>query len=446
MTTLAPSHTGALPGALDVLRRTPWWAAVLGIWAASRLVTTSILLSFAARQGENAWTAANPGYLDFARLWDAHWYYIISVVGYPSEIPRDENGLAGESAWAFMPVYPGLIRIGMALTGDTSPQGFAAVAVTISVAASAVAALLFFRLCRRWLSAGTALLATTLLCVAPLSPIYQVGYAESLHLALLFGALILVLDRRWVLLPVVVTVMALTRPSGLAFALLLALVWGWRWFTRADEPFPPLERVRLGLAAVIAGLAGLAWPGIVALGTGELRGYLETELAWRRPYIGEGELLPFMPWVEGAGWWGGQVWWPNLPLAGVPFSGGEVLGVSILIGMLALAALAFHLPAMRRMPLELRFWLIAYALYLLAVFFPQSSTFRLLVPLAPALGAIALGIASVGTGRVGARWSPSTARAVRVALAALAIALGIAGQVAWVHIGWWVDGYDWTPP
>jgi hypothetical protein len=31
-------------------------------------------------------------------------------------------------------------------------------------------------------------------------------------------------------------------------------------------------------------------------------------------------------------------------------------------------------------------------------------------------------------------------------LAALAIALGIAGQVGWVHIAWWVDGYDWTPP
>ena len=31
-------------------------------------------------------------------------------------------------------------------------------------------------------------------------------------------------------------------------------------------------------------------------------------------------------------------------------------------------------------------------------------------------------------------------------LAVLAIAIGIAGQVLWVHLGWWVDAYDWTPP
>lgn len=428
------------------MRRLPWWVGVLGIWGASRLVTTGILLSFAARQGENAWTGASPGYLDFARLWDAHWYYIIAAVGYPSEIPRDENGLAGESAWAFMPVYPGLVRIGMALTGDSSAQGFAAVAVTISVLASAVAALLFFVLARRWLSAGTALLATALFCVAPLSPILQVAYAESLHLALLLGALILVLDRQWVVLPFVVTIMALTRPSGLAFALLLALVWGWRWMRRRDEPFETVERVRLGAAAVVAGLAGLAWPGIVALSTGELRGYLDTELAWRRPYIGDVELLPFTPWVQGAQWWAGEQWWPEPLIAGVPWSTGAVLGPVILLAVLALCAAAFALPAMRRMPIELRFWIVAYALYLLAVFFPQSSTFRLLVPVAPVLGALALGIASLGSGRIGGRWSPRVARGLRVALAVLALALGILGQIAWVHIGWWVDGYDWTPP
>lgn len=428
------------------LRALPWWVSVLAIWGVSRLVTTGIMLAFAARQTQNAWTGANPGYLDFARLWDSHWYYIIAAVGYPAEIPRDDDGLAGESAWAFMPVYPVLVRIGMVLSGDFSPQGFAAVAVTISVLASAAAALLFFVLARRWLSRGTSMLATALFCVAPLSPIMQVGYAESLHLALLLGALILVLDRQWVALPFVVTIMALTRPSGLSFALLLVLVWAWRWMRRDREPFETVERVRLGAAAVVAGLAGLAWPGIVALSTGDLRGYLDTELAWRRPYLGDVELLPFTPWWQGAQWWAGEQWWPDPPVPGVPWLTGAALGPVILIVGLALGAAAFTLPAMRRMPIELRFWIVAYALYLLAVFFPQSSTFRLLVPLAPVLGAVALGIASVGTGAVARSWPRPVAAAVRGVLAVGAIALGIAGQVAWVHIGWWVDGYDWTPP
>ncbi len=403
---------------VDLLRRTPWWLTVLAIWVASRAVTTAIMLSFASRQQANAWTDASPGYLDFARLWDGHWYYIIAAVGYPDEIPRDEQGRAGESAWAFMPVYPGLVRIGMTLIGDFSAQGFALVAVTISLLSSAAAAVLFFVLMRRWLTHGTALLATTLFCTMPLSPVLQVAYAEALHLALLLGALILVLDRHWRLLAVVVTVMALTRPSGLAFAFLLALVWLWRWMRRDREPFLLRERVHLGLTAVIAGFAGLAWPGIVALSTGDLLGYTDTELAWRRPYIGDVHLVPFTPWVQGAQWWFG-----------------DVLGVIILIIVLLLAATAFALPSMRRMPVELRLWIVAYTLYLLAVFFPQSSTFRLLVPIVPVLGAVASRIVAVGRTPVG-----------RGLLAALAIGLGIAGQVGWVHIAWWVDGYDWTPP
>ena len=74
----------------------------------------------------------------------------------------------------------------------------------------------------------------------------------------------------------------------------------------------------------------------------------------------------------------------------------------------------------------MRFWLASYALYLLAVFFPQSSTFRLLVPLYPALGILA----------------QSRSLVYRVGL----VLACIAGQVAWTWMGWWVAGYDWTPP
>ena len=423
-----PVPTGRL---VTLARRAPWWAWVLAIYSASRVVTTSILMAFAAQQPRNPWTEASPGYLDFARLWDGHWYWIIAAVGYPDEIPRDADGLAQENAWAFMPVYPMLVRAGLALTGGGAATDFAAVAVTISVVAGGAAALFFHALLRRWMSAGAAMLGTALFCVAPLSPIYQVAYAEALHLALLFLALLLVLERRWVPLAPVVTVMALTRPSGLAFALLLALVWLGRWWRARGgiEPFGMRERVTLLSVTAVAGFAGLAWPGIVALATGDFLGYTDTELAWRRPYIGDVHLVPFTPWWQGAQWWLD-----------------DVLGPVALVALLLLAVCSFALPAMRRMPIELRFWVVAYSLYLLAVFFPRSSTFRLLVPLAPVLGAIALGIVSAGQGALGRRLPRAAVAPVRGVLAALAIGLGIAGQVLWVHLGWWVDGYDWTPP
>jgi len=422
----------------DLARRAPWWVPVLLIWVASRVVTTGILLSFAARQPENPWTGPSPHYLDFSRLWDGHWYWIIAVTGYPTELPVDDAGRVQENAWAFMPVYPFVVRSIMGLLGGMGSGHFALAAIIVSVLASAAAALLFFRLASRWLTSGTALLATALFCVAPLSPIYQVAYAESLHLALLFGALLLVLDRRWTLVAVIATVMALTRPSGLAFAFMLAMLWMLRFSRdrRGTEPFPVRERVDAALATVIAGFAGLAWAGIAALATGSLTAYTDTELAWRRSYIGDAHLVPFTPWWQGSQWWG-ERWWGEQ---------GLWVGPVVLLALLGFGAASLALPAMRRMPIELRLWVIAYAAYLLAVFFPQSSTFRLLVPLAPVLGAVALGIASTGSGVLGGRLPPTAARVGRVVLAVTALGLSIAGQVLWVHLGWWFDGSDWTPP
>jgi hypothetical protein len=73
-----------------------------------------------------------------------------------------------------------------------------------------------------------------------------------------------------------------------------------------------------------------------------------------------------------------------------------------------------------------RLWLVSYVLYLLAVFFPQSSTFRLLVPLFPLAGAIAV----------------PRSRVYRVAVVVGSVAL----QWLWLLVAWRVDGYDWTPP
>jgi len=401
----APSRASLATTVKVRYRLTAWWAKVLVVFVVSRLVTTGILLWFAARQESNAWTGAHPGYFDFAKLWDGHWYYIIAVAGYPEELPLTVDGHVGESAWAFMPVYPAVVRTVMFLTGSN----FTVAAVVVSVAFAGATALMLYRLMNLVLPSSTALFSVVLYCVAPLSPILQVSYAESMHAFFLTLALYLLLKRNYLALFPVVAVMSLTRPSGLAFALALGLHVLHRWFTRRRDPFPARQvvaSVALGLFSV---LCGFAWLLVAAAVTGSITAYTDTELAWRMPYIGYRELIPLTPWFLGA-----QFWVPG------------VLGVVLLI-LLIVALTAFMLsPPVRRLGVDMRFWVASYALYLLAVFFPQSSTIRLLLPIFPLLGALA---------------QPRSA-VYRVAL----VLLCMAGQVGWIHIAWWVDGYDWTPP
>ena len=396
-------------GALTARYRvTPWWVRVLVVFVASRIVTTSILLFYASIQAKNPWTEAAPGYAEYSRIWDGHWYYIISVVGYPSVLPLTADGHVGESAWAFMPVFPAIAGVFTSATG----LDFGIVASALSVLFALGTALVFYRLLIRYLGEGTALFAVVLFCVAPLSPILQVAYAESMHLFFLALALWLLVSRHyWVLIPVV-AVMALTRPSGLAFALALGLHVLYRFSKRREDAFPPREAAAAITATVASGIAGLAWL-LVAWGvTGSLTAYTDTELAWRSAYIGYQELVPF------TAWWQAAQFWNQFPLGWIAVVGGAlaIIGFAVLL----------RSRAGQRIGVDLRFWLLSYGLYLLAVFFPQSSTFRLLVPLFPALGIIA----------------QPRHPAYRVAI----VVLSIAGQIAWVHVAWYVDGLDWTPP
>jgi hypothetical protein len=102
------------------------------------------------------------------------------------------------------------------------------------------------------------------------------------------------------------------------------------------------------------------------------------------------------------------------------------IGIVALVLVVALFATLLLTPPVRRLGVSLRFWVLSYSLYLLAVFFPQSSTFRLLMPLSPLLGAVA----------------QPRSRAYRACL----VVLFIAGQWGWLYLCWWSNGYDWTPP
>ncbi|WP_232331451.1 hypothetical protein [Agromyces laixinhei] len=385
-------------------RLAPWWAKVALIFLGARAITTVMVLVLAGVQGSNPWTAARPDYFDYANLWDARWYQIIWLGGYPSELPLTEAGQVAENAWAFLPVYPVLVGV---VTWLGVPWNVAS--VVVSLAAGLGAALVTHRLMSRFLEPDRALFAVVLFSVAPVSPIMQFGYAESLGLLWLALALLLLVDRRYGWLVPVLAVWAFTRPGALAFALTLGLHWVWRWYTRRSDPFPMRERVLAASVTVFAGLIGLAWPGIVWAATGELHGYTATELAWRSAYIGYQELVPFTAWFQSGDWWLGQ-----------PF------GTIVVIVLIVAFAVTLFLPAVRRLGVDLRLWLASYALYLLAVFFPQSSTFRLLAPMFPLVGAVA---------QPRARW-------YRWGVVALSLLL----QLGWLLIAWGIDGRDWTPP
>jgi hypothetical protein len=266
-------------------RLTPWWARVLVVFVLSRVVSTIALLTFAGAQEANAWTLASPDYGSFATIWDGHWYYIIAAVGY------HDDGHVGENAWAFMPVYPFVVRGLMTLTG----LPFATLAVVVSVACAAGTALLFYRLMRHSLPESTSLFAVVLFCVAPLSPLLQVAYAESMFLLLLCASLLLLVRRRYLTMLPVVLVMSFTRPGALPLALAIGLHGVLRWWRRHDDPFPARERVRVVAAAAATAAFGVAWLIVAGAVTGVPGAYTETELAWRAPYIGplgrRGELV-----------------------------------------------------------------------------------------------------------------------------------------------------------
>lgn len=390
-------------------RVVPWWLRITVVYVLARIVTAVLLMGFASIQAANSFTLQHPKYLSFASIWDGAWYRVIATSGYPSTLPIDAAGHVTENAWAFMPAYPFLVRGLMLLTGGS----FELVAVSVSLLTGWGAALVFRRLMGRFLDPARATFATVVFCVAPVSVMFQVAYAEAMGLFLLLIALLLLVERRfWTMLPVVL-LLGMTRPTGLAFALLMVLFIG-VWFVRpawVRQPSVPTLRqlVPPMVVAVVSGLVGLAWPAIAWAVTGVPRAYTDTELAWRSSYIGWKDLVPFAPWVQGFGWWFRQ-------------PAGTVLLVVVLVGFAAFVAM----PAARRIGLELRLWSVAYLVYLLAVFFPQSSTWRILLPIAPLLGIVAL----------------PRSRVYRVATVVLCVVL----QWVWLYYCWWVDGYDWTPP
>lgn len=304
-----------------------------------------------------------------------------------------------QNAWAFLPLYPMLSRLVTPLFFGQYPVA----AIVVSLVAGYLSCVVLFHLLSPSLGGPAALWSVVLFATGPLAALFQMGYAESLFLLWLFLALLLLVRRRFGWLYLLIPLMGYTRPGVLAFALLLGLYGIRRWLRRRHDPLPTVQVVHIVALGALAVIVGFSWQIIAGVVTGDPSAYMETELSWRRGWTGgSGGFVPLSGFIEAAAVWFG-IW-------GLPEALGYVALGALVVGT---AAVLLFEPHVRRLDVELRLWAASYIVYLLLVFFPQSSIFRLLLPLAPLYGALALPKSPL--------W--------RIAM----LVLGLVGQWWWIH-------------
>lgn len=343
-----------------------WWTRALAIYLASRVVSTTLLLAMFLLATSQGWTfashRADPTFFTFSGSWDSSFYRQIALRGYPTQLPVDAQGHVTPNPWAFLPLFPWISRALMGLTG----LGFYPAGVIVATAFGAVASVLLYRLVLLRAGDRSARWAVILFSFGPVSFVLQVAYAESLFLALTFGCLIALVTRRYLVMIPLGVLAAFTRPGAVALALALAIhllvrIAGRQGFRRGE--LPSIVVTGLAIAA-----AGLAWPFIADAATGHPGAYLETELSWWTGFVGRQHFAPLTPWFVMAGTYLGWA------------------GIVLVLAVIGAFAWWLTRRSMRSLGNEFVAWGGSYGLYLVAVFLPQQSLFRMLLPLSPLLG------------------------------------------------------------
>ncbi|RKR76030.1 mannosyltransferase family protein [Frondihabitans australicus] len=371
-TATTPVALAPTPSPLRLLtwaQRLPWWSAVLGVYAASRVFSTILLFVMyriaSANPGRwaNGYVDQDPthGFFGFLNVWDARFYTNIAQHGYPTTLAIDAAGHVEKNGWAFLPAFPWTVRILAQMTGwDTG-----GVAVGVATAFGALAALMLYRLLRLRVDELGALWGTTFFCFGAVGFVLEVGYAESMFLFFLFAGTWAMLTRRYEMLLWCGVLAAFTKPGALVLALALGIVVVQR-YVQDREGFPPAERVRAVIAGLAIAAAGFAWPLIAAAATGHAGAYLQTEMSWWRDVLGyTPKFVPLTPWF----------------IMATHFLGWA--GVFVVLAIVGLFVWGMRKPSLRRLGTGIRAYVVSYALYLFAVFLPQESLPRLLMPLAP---------------------------------------------------------------
>ncbi|GAA0538804.1 membrane protein [Paractinoplanes ferrugineus] len=245
------------PTAADDTERDSLWTAA-GAWRGVLTAVGILALTRVAQLLFIAWLAnAHPteaGLRGRLLVWDAGWFLRVAVDGYPHSYAYDANHVVEGNGLAFFPVYPLLIR-GFAALGSNPQNAALGVAWAASIGAAVALHLLGTTLYGK--RAGWALVA--IVCSAPVSVVLSMAYSEALFLALVAGMFVAAHRQVWWAAGLLGLAAALTRPTGAAAALGLAVAALLAARRDRSTGWQPL------LAAAVA-LAGvplfLAWVGL----------------------------------------------------------------------------------------------------------------------------------------------------------------------------------------
>lgn len=355
-------------------------AQVSLIYLASRLWGWFIFSRVGFQQRVSPWKNSAMTYLEYVNIWDADWYASIATKGYPATLPINHFHQVAQNEWAFYPLYPLTAGSLSRLTG----LDYALVAPTLSLVCGLLASWFIYRLFLVSLVGqqsqtgrtsslkhpSTALWATAAVNFCAVAPILQTGYAEAMGLLFLSWALYLLVQGhyRMMLLPALGA--ALSRPIGVPLGAAVGLWWCATFLHRIKSGQGWVKTLRATASQLVCALLVCAFafihPAYAWMVTGRIDAYIATEAAWR---AGGENVLPFMPWLTQS----------QLYL-------GDTLGPIILVILLASFTLYIQSPTARcTLHPVIVLWCVSYVLYMLVFFNPQSSTFRLLLPLFPLL-------------------------------------------------------------
>jgi hypothetical protein len=219
----------------------------VGILALTRVAQIAMLLLLGA--------AAHDGTGLRGRLlvWDAGWFLRVAVNGYPHGYTYGQTGHMEGNELAFFPLYPMLIR-GVAVLGLDAGTAAIAVSWLASIAAAVALHLLGTTLYGK--RAGWALVA--ICCTAPVSVVLSMAYSEGLFLALVAGMLTAAHRRVWWAAGLLGLGAALTRPTGAAAAVALAVA-AVLAVRAGSRPWPPIAAAAVALVGVPGFLGWVAW-------------------------------------------------------------------------------------------------------------------------------------------------------------------------------------------